>query len=360
MPFDPAFDLEPVASVAAIATDDDISPTPLPEPTLLIETAFPCGQRPRPQGSIAAAISDEELARWNLGGGSAPDLPSNRPGYHPGTRVIVDTSVTTKGVPLTPPGGRKSGARARTLSQSALLAQARRLGYWPFRLCFEEERGADALPPARTRFVVDVGSSGRVAAVRLLGSEFEDRRVTRCLEKATRAFVFEPPPPRRLQFRLEIRLAPGDAPLPKRGPPTPPLTAAPDCLAGIDEQLQRARGSLVDCYAEALVRDHRLWGRIETRIETDETGRFTELMEHESRFPDREMTACVLARLRSLSWPLPENGRACVGLGLRFGEPPARSETAGSPRPANQSSPNRPGSSAGREPKFQLRASIPR
>ncbi len=47
--------------------------------------------RPRKSGRIQAAGEDEVLAQWNVGGTGDPAFVSNRSGYHPGARVIVDT-----------------------------------------------------------------------------------------------------------------------------------------------------------------------------------------------------------------------------------------------------------------------------
>ena len=103
-------------------------------PGFEVEQPFKLFERPRLPGAVQAAVHDELLARWNVGGTGDPTFISNRSNYHPGARVVVDTTVVAGRLPVRSRHGRRRGV----LSQQGLLAQSRTQGYWPFRLCFED------------------------------------------------------------------------------------------------------------------------------------------------------------------------------------------------------------------------------
>src|SRR5262245_25434903 len=107
---------------------------PSAEPSIEIEMPYMNSARPRPQGDVDAAVHDENIARWNMGGTGDASFISNRSGYHPGTRVKVDTRVVFGSLPKKAPFDRRTGKFQSVLSEASLLARAHKYGYWPFQL----------------------------------------------------------------------------------------------------------------------------------------------------------------------------------------------------------------------------------
>jgi hypothetical protein len=242
---------------------------------------------------------------------------SNRPTFHPGARVIVELEAV----------GRFGRNRGRTPSpERRYLAQARKHGYWPFRLCFEEGLRQNPKLHGKTELRVSVDQLGRARAVRLVATRLEDQAVAACLGDRVRELVFGPP--MRAELRMTVELWPGDAPI----EPAPPSSdAARDNPGKLDSEallavVRAARPDLVRCYEQGLTRDPGLWGRLELRFDQDERGRLGRLGEQQSHFPDRKTALCVVESLRSLAWPRPSQGRLSWVLGLRFGHPPQRSK----------------------------------
>jgi len=321
---------EPVAPTGSGTTTptpaEAPTPPPLPEPRVQIERPYPLYQRPRPAGEVAAAVHDELLARWNVGGSSDPSYPSNRPGFHPGTRVIVTASVPGARIPERPPDDHRTGRPTPTLSRGAIEAQARRDGYWPFRLCMED--GLRRQEDLAGKAVVDVslGPGGRVTGARLVRGTLGDARVEGCVVAAANRLSFTPAPARRLRVRLEIALAPGDAPVLHTGPPEGWTATAPGSLDldATHRVLLSALPALHECHSAGLERDFGLWGRLQLRIDLDERGVPVRVTEEESRFPDPLTTRCACEALQRLALPAPDGGAAALVVGIRFAIPDDR------------------------------------
>jgi hypothetical protein len=283
---------------------------------VVVERPYKLYERPRARGPVQASLEDEELGRWNVGGTGDPDFMSNRPAFHPGTRVVVDLAAVGRTVPIP-----RSASRGPSPEQR-YLAQARKHGYWPFRLCFEEGLGKNPKIHGKTEFRVSVHQVGRVRAVRLVSTRLEDREVVACLGDRVKELVFTPP--RRTELLMAIELWPGDVPIELAAPPRElenPGKLEPEALLKV---AQAATFELVRCYREGLVRDPALWGRLELRIEQDKRGALARISEQTSHFPDRKTALCAVDTLRGLTWPGPTGGRLSWVLGLRFGRMPPR------------------------------------
>jgi len=232
-----------------------------------------------PEGAIAASAHDTLLGAWNQGGSGAADAPANRPDFHPATRVVLDTRVLS---------GRRSLGR---LSTGAILAQTRKRGYWPFRLCLEEgiRAGTDVRGKAVFRF--SIAGRGKVTYVRRMSSEFS-APVSDCMRKAGYSLVYDAAPARRVDVELVAQLSAGDAPLPARDAPGPAFderayAAALDDLTPVVAQ----------CWTPKLALDDKLWGRVEMRLLLSEPGTVTDASELGSRFPDPQVTLCIRSAL---------------------------------------------------------------
>lgn len=302
---------EEVAIVAPIEAPEESRQAPAASSVFEVEPPYAPGERPAlPTGLIAKSAAEEALVIWNAGGSSAPEHPSNRPGFHPAVRVVVD-AIPLRRLP-------KKAKKETLLTESRLVAQVRSLGYWPFRVCFEDVlRRNPENPGGETRVRVTVSSSGRISAVRLLRSELEDRTGGACLVNAARALKLSPAPVRRLDVDLLIRVWPGD--LPVLGPPaTAKLTSSERGQVAVWTASRTPE--LKRCYEAGLRRDPLLWGRIELFVSVDADGRIQQVREGDTRFPDPEVIAC-LARELSAADPLAGPRPLHFALALRCGAP---------------------------------------
>jgi hypothetical protein len=267
-------------------------------------------ERARPAGAVDAALADEQVARWNLGGSSDPARIANQANYHPATRVQVDLRVTAGKLP--------TRARAQRLSEASLLAQARRQGYWPFRNCFEQALRSGRELRGRSVIRFAIAKSGRARNARLVRTDLTDRSVGKCLEARVGALVFSPAPQRQIGVELSVGLWPGDAPLAVTAPEREP---AYDALV-VERVVAPLESALADCYRAGLERDASLWGRVQLRVEVDATGRVTAAREEQSKFPDREVVACIAESTTRAEFPEPKAGPGSIMIGLRLGAPP--------------------------------------
>lgn len=324
-PVEDASPADALAGDAADASDAELSARPVP--VLLIERPYLAWARPRPKGEVAAGAHDELLARWNLGGTSDPNFPSNRPSYHPGTRVKVETRVVSGKLPKSAPVDRRTGKPAVVLSETSLLARSRKHGYWPYRLCFEravQQQGKRKGGETVLRFAVD--ARGRVGGPRLLRTKLDSAEVVECLLAETRELPLLPPP-RRIEVELSVQVWPGDAPLPSLPPaPADPALAGPLDGEALEKALEVEREAFSTCYADGLARDPGLWGRIQAHVQRDARGRVAAARQSESRFPDPEVVACVLGRLKETR--LPVGGGPGFEIALRLGREPERPPAA--------------------------------
>jgi hypothetical protein len=209
--------------------------------------------------------------------------------------------------------GRRSLGR---LTGGSVLAQTRKLGYWPFRLCLEAgiRDGTDKGGNAVFRFSID--GRGRVSYVRRMRSEFSPG-VTDCMRKAAYAPRYEPSPPRRVDVELIAQVARGDVPLPRRDPQSGAFDES--AIAATLDGFTRA---IAECYALGLSRDERLWGRLELRLRLGERGTVSEATELGSRFPDPEVTACAERAVREGALPAARHDDLVVAWRLGEWPPP--------------------------------------
>ena len=313
----------PVASepsIPLVASPPPDAPPPEPEPSIAahveIEAPYKTFQRPRPAGPVFAAGEDEALARWNLGGTGDPNFISNRAGFHPGSRVVVDTELL---------GGQLPAKSGPGLSQRGLLAQSRSRGYWPLRLCYEDALRRDAKLSGETRVKVSIARSGRVTRAQVLRTAL-DEEAGRCLSLAIENLRYEPGPAAGLvAVELSVKFWRGDAPLPALGPAPGKLFENPGRLEAsvITAALEPARQKVEQCYARGLVRDPGLWGRLGLRIDLTSDGTIESVHEDESRFPDPEVSECVVGELGALTFPAPAGGPLSFVQAFRLGAPPA-------------------------------------
>jgi len=285
----------------ALALADSPARPSAPRPLQLsIELPYPVDARPRAQSALQAAAEDEELARWNVGGSSDPNLPSSQASYHPGTRVVVDTRPAKRR-----PGARPSAA-PHGLTFERVQAQARSHGYWPFRLCFEAGQREKKSAGGETRVAFTIGLRGQVRAARLLDSHLGNSATSACLVREMLKLEFTPRPPQSLAMVASIRIWPGDAEL----PPLPSDAAALAISPGgaFDASVMRERvaakqAELDACFDTAQQGDPALWGRLALAVVLEVDGSVHQVSEVESHFPSLDATRCAQKLVSDVLFP---------------------------------------------------------
>mgnify|MGYP003466546826 FL=1 len=67
-----------------------------------------------------------------------------------------------------------------------------------------------------------------------------------------------------------------------------------------------------------------MWGRLQVRLRVDAKGAVERAREAESRFPDGEVSSCVLGRLKALRFPIRPGHASEFDVALRLGRVPER------------------------------------
>lgn len=311
----PVSSAEPGAPVALPTTAGQVDPGEVYEP----------GRRPRSGGAVVASVEAEQIARWNVGGSGDPGLPSNRRSFHPAPRVHVSLDDAT---PLRLP--EKARGKRGVLSRVAVLAQARNLGYWPFRICYEE--GLRRLPRlfGTSELRLSVARDGRVTKSAVVNTELQQSDVSQCLVEKAHRLRFSPAPPKSFVLRLVIDLHPGDAPIPdaisserlepqQSESPAVARLRVGDALAA----LAPARERVAECYSRAVIADAKLWGRLALLLDVDAKGGVTSATQFESRFPAAGVVACAIEAARTAKFGTALGGGAGMRLiwALKLGVP---------------------------------------
>lgn len=266
------------------------SEVPLPQVAITTDAVEIEGDRERPSGNVAAAVADERLQTWNFGGSSRADHISNRPKYHPGTRVRVDAAPRL--------GPRMRRSKAGNSLARKLQAGLRNLGYWPFRNCYENVARHHSDPGGRTRLRLIVRSDGRVVRSRLVASNLRSREIGACHAAAARQLRLPPIQLRQVDVDVDVSVWPGDLPLlalPSQSPSASNLD-----LGGVSRILLGMESSVERCLRQARSSDAKIWGRLALSFAIGDNHRPTAIREHQSHFPDAEATSCVRATLEGI------------------------------------------------------------
>lgn len=293
---------------------EPLAPPPTP---ILLETPYSVLGHPRLATEMLTLARDDELLQWALGGSSDPAHPANRPGYHPGTRVVIDVALLS---------------RAPKGTTKRLLRVARSAGYWPMRSCFEAAERGVSRPERSARVRLTLGAHGKVLGARSLGGGPE-RDYTRCVLERVRALDFSPGAGRKLDIELSLKQWPGHAPVPPRAPQQAP---GPRLAASDSAALELALPTISACYERGRARDPKLWGRLAFRVALDERGAITAADQVETRFPDAEVVECARSALLTVTLSEAASSELCLAFRLGQGAPPV---PAPAPAPAPPDAP---------------------
>jgi len=292
----------PLASLPPTAPEPTVIEAPKAAVRVLIERPYSALGHARLATEMMTLGRDEELFQWALGGSSAPEHPSNRLGYHPATRVVLDVQLLS---------------RAPKGSTARLLRLTRSHGYWPMRACFENAQRLAPKPERSARVRLTLSANGRVLGARSLGPAPE-REYARCVLERVRALDFTPGFTRKLDIEVTVKQWPGHAPVPPRAPdgsPAPRVTS--EDLAA----LEGLTPALTACYEKGLAGDAQLWGRVALKLELGSEGAVKRATLVETAFPNAEVSEC--ARQTVLGARFTSAGLAELTVAVRFGQPPA-------------------------------------
>jgi hypothetical protein len=256
-------------------------------------------------GSIEASLANETLGRWNVGGCGASTCASNRPGFHPGTRVIVETH------PISPHSKQRDVGLLPKLQ-----ADFRNRGYWLYRNCFEATARNSQSSGGDIWLRVQV-SRGAVTQSQILSATIRQRSIAYCVKVSTRTIRLSSLLKHAFAFNLRVRLFPGDVPLlPTRRPVTRVEQLNPTRFGATIDPIRRA---VEECALQGLQRDPALWGRIALQVQVRLDGHVGDVREDDSHFPDRAVLECCRRSIldRTLGGP-PVLGE--VRLAIRLGE----------------------------------------
>ena len=195
---------EPAASEPAAARPTAAAPAAAASvpATMLIEPLYSALGHPRLATEMQTLERDDELFKWALGGSADAQHPSNRPGFHPATRVVVDVALLS---------------RAPVGSTRRLQRIARSSGYWPLRACFEDAQRGAPRSERSARVRLTLSAAGKVLGSRSLGA-LPEPGYARCVRERLARLSFAPGFGRKLDVELRVKQWPGDAPVPPRAP----------------------------------------------------------------------------------------------------------------------------------------------
>ena len=252
---------------------------------------------------------------------------SNRIGYHPGTRVIVEAEAS-RGTPI-------RSDKSSVIRQ--YLAEFRSLGYCPYRICFESTARDPPAKGSDTWMRVRANPRSRFVTAKLIKSDFDRAQINECILHATRSIRLRHPLLFGAFFTLRVRVIPGDAPL----APAVSMTERPSTVDPVvfREAFGPIQESIEHCIREGFRHDPKLWGRMALLLQFDRAGRVVSATEHNSHFPDPSVVRCSTLAAHELRLPeLVEPGSILIA--LKVGAlPPSSDDSTGQQQEPPQTSP---------------------
>jgi hypothetical protein len=256
-------------------------------------------QRRRDIGAVARSVADEELQRWNYGGRSDPAYISNRPNYHPATRVVVDVEAQQR---------RKPSSRVQRVGEGAKVqAKLRNYGYWPLRLCFEDTARGEPDPGGSTVIRIALNTAGSVVSARVLRSDLKHRAIAECEASALRRLKLDAALSRAWVGNVKVAVWPGDTPLVPVATSDDPLDAA--AISVVYRAVETIGDEVSDCLGAARTADAKLWGRLALSFAVAEAGRPVGVTQFRTNFGSDAAVQCVSRLLGSLVIDLPASDR---------------------------------------------------
>ncbi len=284
-----------VAPVASIEPPAD----PGPIVTIALETPYKLGERAEPKTQEEYRADILERRHWNSGG--LGELVADQPGVegHPDPRVIVNV------IDVDGPHDAKKIERVARKYHWIHVVRCYQLGAWK-----------DPLLRGWTKARLTIGADGRGKKPKLVDTELADGEVARCMVKKLVEIDY-PPASKASNVRIEMRVSPGDEPMP---PPEEEAVPGDGTLPveAMRDGVEAGRAALEGCYRAGLLYAPKLWGRLLVRFHLSDHGVLDEAFEAGSRFPDPRTRQCLLHELRKLKFARPTGGDIRFVVPIRF------------------------------------------
>lgn len=246
-----------------------------------------------------------ELKRWNEGdaGGRACDPPGAE--GHPDPRIVLNV-LSEKG--------------PRT--KASVQAHARKFHWINIRSCYATAARNNQNLSGTVNAKMTISPTGKVTYASVVKKDIKDKTIAKCMTRTLKKLRFSRTRAAS-DVTLEMRVYPGDDPIPPAPGRLPPSMSGKMDLAKAREKLVAQTAELNACYEKTSACQPGLWGRLLSRMEVDAQGKVTEAFETQSAFPSEPVKTCVMRVLRGLEFAPPEGGPASVTADLRFGNPNA-------------------------------------
>jgi hypothetical protein len=197
--------------------------------------------------------------------------------FHPAPGIVVDVLEANGGA-----------------SAADLQRDARNVGYWPFRHCYEEGLRRNQEMGGKVSLDVGVAPGGAVQSANVTGSSVHDDSVTLCVAREA-SHLSLAGGETATSAKMTVNLATGDEPV-----PVPHAAPHADDLR---EALHKEWPAVSQCYAGELAKHPDAGGRMELRFRVKSGGEIAEVAENDSRFGDVDVTRCVLGVYRTAKLP---------------------------------------------------------
>ena len=199
--------------------------------------------------------------------------------YHPAPGIVVDVTDAQGG-----------------LTAADMQRSARNIGYWPFRRCYEEGLRRNQQLAGHVELEFSMAPAGTVVhAAPVGGSTLRDESVLLCVAREAAHLAMALPAEAATAAKMEVGLATGDEPIPVQR-----TVAHAEALR---EALRASWPAVQQCYATGVAAHPDEGGRLELKFRMKPTGEIAEVAEGDTRFPDIDVTRCVLGVYRAAKLP---------------------------------------------------------
>ena len=290
----------PSAAPSSAAGESLLEADPAPIATVRIEPPYKLGERPEPKTQAEYKEQIRELRHWNQGGLGeliGTQLPALG---HPDPRVVINV------------------ARVKGPHDPAKVQQLLRRNHWINVVrCYRLGAFKNSELRGWTKATVALSAKGKIHDTRLIDSELDDHDVASCMVGKL-ALIAVPAAAKKSQAWIELRVGPGDEPMP---PPEDLLVAGDGTLEleAMQKGVEAGLPAFAACYRAAFAYAPGLWGRMLIRYHVTERGKLDEAFEASGQpFPDSRTRQCALHAARMLRFSKPEGGDIRFLVPLRF------------------------------------------
>ena len=273
--------------------------TSVPKAVVHFEEPYKLGERLQERGAQSYRETIRDYRHWGKGGTGELLAPLPGPTGHPDPRVTINVERIK--------GGHDGNDVQRLLRRNHWIQVVR---------CYRLGAYKDAELRGATKALIGITRSGEVVKPKLLQTALHDPAVAECLVNRLRTLRM---PAARAPSTawLELRVAPGDEPMP---PPEELLVPGDGTLSlqAMTKGVEAGRSDIEACYRAAFAYAPGLWGRLLLRFHLTARGKLDEVFEAGTQFPDTHVSQCVVHAARTWRFPKPQGGELRFVVGLRL------------------------------------------